>query len=116
MDMKQFKTIDLFVSIALILGFAIYWLVKPGSFFVAYFVVGSWQVISMLVHAFNKCFTYKKGKRYMYHWISFISIATVPLGSFRVLIFLAPVMAVYYSWLCYREVFIKMRRPLALLK
>ena len=115
--MKQFKTIDLFISLALIIGFTIYWLIKQDkSFFTGYFVVGGWQVTSMIVHVLNKCFTYKTGSRYIYHWVTFISLATIPLGSFFILLFTAPVMALYYTSLCYQEVYVKMQRPLALLK
>lgn len=115
--MKQFKTIDLFISIILITGFAIYWLIKRDeSFFIGYFVVGGWQVISMLVHVYNKCFIHKGGKRFIYHWIAFISVVTMPVGSFWILLFTAPFMAAYYTYLCYHEVYVRMQRPLALLK
>jgi hypothetical protein len=32
------------------------------------------------------------------------------------LLFAAPFMAIYYTWLCYDEVYVKMQRPLAALK
>jgi hypothetical protein len=115
--MKQFKTIDLFVNIILIISFSIYWLIKQDeSWITAYFVVGGWQVLSMLYHAYNKCFTYKKGGRYIYHVITFISVITMPLGSVFILFFTAPLMAIYYTCLCYHEVYVKMQRPLAVLK
>jgi len=58
--MKRFKTIDLFINIILIIGSAVYCLIKQdGTFFYGYFIVGGWQVISMIVHAYNKCFIYK---------------------------------------------------------
>ncbi|MEP7144535.1 MAG: hypothetical protein ABI707_16735 [Ferruginibacter sp.] len=115
--MKQFKIIDLFINIALVSGFSVYCLIKQnGSFITGYFVVGGWQVISMLIHVYNKCFTYKSGSRYTYHWITFISLVTMPLGSFLILLFTAPFMAIYYTYLCYHEVYVKMQRPLALLK
>lgn len=115
--MKQFKTIDLFISIALISGFTIYWLIKSGdSFLTGYCVTGCWQAISMLVHAVNRCFTYRTGSRYTYHWISLVSIITMPLGSIWILLFAAPFMAIYYTYLCYHEVYVKMQRPLSVLK
>jgi len=59
--MKKLKTIDLFINIFLILGFTFYWIIKQdASFILGYFVVGAWQVFSMLFHAYNRCFTYKK--------------------------------------------------------
>ncbi len=115
--MKKFKIIDLSINIALILGFGIYWLIKQdNSFFLAYFVVGGWQLISIMIHAHQKIFTFKKGSRYIYHWVTLICLATLPLGSFWILLFTAPFMAIYYTYLCYHEVYVKMQRPLAGLK
>ena len=115
--MKRYKTIDLYTSILLIIGFSVYSFIKlDESFFTGYFVVGGWQVISMIVHAGNKCFTYKGGSRYIYHWVTFISLVTMPLGSFWILLFTAPFMAIYYTYLCYHEVYVKMQRPLAVLR
>jgi hypothetical protein len=115
--MKKFKIWDMWVSILLIIAFAIASLVNQDyTFMVGYFVVGGWQVISMLVHAFTKLFTHRGGARYVYHWITFASVATMPLGSFWILLFTAPFMAVYYTGLCYTEVRKMNQRPLALLK
>jgi hypothetical protein len=113
--MKRFKTIDFFISVLLILASAIYWLLNQDeSFLIGYFVVGSWQAFSMIVHVLNGCFTY--GSRNTYHWISLISVLTMPIGSIWILVFTAPFMAVYYTWLCYHEVYVKMQRPLSVLR
>ncbi|MEJ7588544.1 MAG: hypothetical protein WKI04_13365 [Ferruginibacter sp.] len=115
--MKQFKIIDIIISITLIAGFSIYWLIKQDtSFIIAYCVVGTWQGASMIIHVYNKCFVNKKGSRYYYHWVALTSIVTMPLFSYRILFFTAPFMAVYYTYLCYHEVTVKMQRPLSLLK
>lgn len=115
--MKQFKTIDLIINIAFIIGFPVYWLFKQDdSFFLAYFVTGAWQVTSMLIHQYNRCFTYNKGSRYIYHWITLICLVTLPLGSYWLLLYTAPFMAIYYTYLCYHEVYVKMQRPLAVLR
>lgn len=118
--MKTFKIIDVWTSIGLIISFSIL-IIKDGgidifnnTLFAGYFVVGGWQVMSMLVHAITRTFTY--GARYVYHWITLISVMTMPMGSFWILLITAPFMAVFYTWLCYREVYIKMKRPLDLLK
>ena len=118
--MKTFKIIDVWTSIGLIISFTTLILldgnrsILNSKLFDGYFVVGGWQVISMLVHAINGSFTY--GARYVYHWITFIAVATMPAGSFWVLWITAPFMAVFYTGLCYREVYKKMKRPLGLLK
>jgi len=115
--MKRLKTFDLLISITLIAGFAIYCLIKQdGSYLLAFFVVGAWQVTSMLFHAVNRIFTYKRGSRYYYQWIALISLLTMPIGSVWILLFIAPFMAIYYTCLCYHEVYVKMQRPLAVLK
>jgi hypothetical protein len=115
--MKQFKTIDFWVSSLLIAIFTIASIFKGNeTFMYGYFIVGGWQIISMIIHIAARCFTYKGGVRNIYCWIVLISIVTVPVGSFVVLLFTAPVMAIYYTWICYNEVYVKMQRPLALLK
>ncbi len=120
--MKQFKIIDFWISTGLIITFTIISIIEgfdnflTNYFFAGYFIVGGWQVISMMAHAFNHCFTGSKGIRYFYHWITFISLITIPVGSVWILLFAAPFMAVFYAYLCYRETYIKMQRPLALLK
>jgi len=115
--MKKFKIIDTAISFLLIVFFCVYTAVRQDYIFlVGYIIVGSWQVVSMLVHAFTRTLTYKEGARYWYHWITLVSIITMPLGSLFILLYIAPLMAIYYTWLCYHEVTVKMKRPLAVLK
>lgn len=115
--MKTFKLADFWVSAGLIIVFTVLSIFKQDyTFIVGYFVVGAWQVISMLVHVFTHTFTYRPGARYAYQWITLIAVATLPLGSFWILFFTAPFMAIYYTWLCYHEVYVKMQRPLSVLK
>lgn len=118
--MKTFKIMDTWISIGLIISFAILSVIDGRGFLsndnmlIGYFVVGGWQVISMVTHAIAGSFVY--GARYVYHWITFISVVTMPVGSFWILGYTAPFMAIFYTWLCYREVYIKMKRPLSILK
>ena len=120
--MKKFKQTDLWISIGLIVFFIVYNLLAhtrdliSDNVFMAYFVVGGWQVISMIVHALTQTFTRPVGMRLVYHWIVFIALATMPLGSFWVLLFAAPFMALFYTWLCYQEVRKMNTRPLDVLK
>lgn len=115
--MKKFKTIDFYISVVLIVFFVILSLIKMKStFFVGYFVVGAWQVISMIIHVIKKWFIQRGGVRYVYHWITLVAVLTMPIGSFWILLFIAPFMAVFYAWICYKEVFVKMVRPLDQLK
>ena len=115
--MKKFKEVDTWISIILIAGFAIATIVNLDyTFLLGYFVVGGWQVISMIIHALTKTHTYRPGKRYVYHWITLISVITMPIGSYLILLFTAPFMAIYYTWLCFEEVKKMNERPLAMLK
>jgi hypothetical protein len=110
--MKQFKIIDFWISCILIAVFTVTSIFN-GDFT---FIIGGWQVISMIVHLAAGSFIYKEGARYSYNRLILIAIIALPLGSFLILLFTAPIMAVYYTHLCYRETFVMMRRPLALLK
>ncbi len=115
--MKQFKILDFWISSLLIISFTIASIFKgDGTFMYGYFIVGGWQVISMVVHIAARCFIYKGSSRNVYSWIVLISIITIPIGSFIILLFTAPVMAIYYTWICYNEIYVKMQRPLAILK
>lgn len=136
--MKQFKIIDFWVSVGLILGFVFYGLYKKDvSFISGYFVVGGWQIISMLVHFFNHWFCSRRTKRYRYHITVMILVflAVIVLCFYKLLfiyhllfliqllyyllfalLFTAPFMAIFYTYLCYNEVHVKMKRPLDLLK
>jgi hypothetical protein len=115
--MKQFKIIDFWGSCLLIAGFTIASVInRDFTFLIGYLVVGGYQVVSMIVHLAAGSFIYKGGARYYYNWVTLITLLTIPLGSFWILLFVAPFMAMYYTWICYEETYIKMQRPLALLK
>ena len=124
--MKTFKKIDLWISILLIGFFLLLSLIKlDHTFLYGYVVVGSWQIISMLVHVFTGYFTSKRYSRHYYHLliicilcILLVGWAIYPLAFFvmMVLLFGAPVMAVIYTIICYNELTINMKRPLDDLK
>jgi hypothetical protein len=124
--MKRFKIIDLWVNILLISGSLVYGIaVHNQNSLVGYFVVGGWQLISMFVHFAKDWFFVRGSKRYVYEWTVLLLIFCVVTGFFLppllfaalgILLFAAPIMAIYYTWICYEEVYVKMQRPLALLK
>ena len=95
--MRQFKIIDFWINIGLIVSSFIISILEGtadflhNGFLIGYFIAGGWQIISMLVHAYSRCFTYKWGARYIYHWITLIAVITMP-DSFWVLIIAAPVL------------------------
>jgi hypothetical protein len=122
--METFKRTDFVISLLLITVSTIFSLIRLDyTFIYCYFITGSWQVISMLVHAANGWFTRKKSRRYIYHWIVAIIIAmglltfVIPVFFFiyYIMLFAAPIMAVFYTIICYEEVKeIKQRHLLAL--
>lgn len=122
--MENFKTIDFWVNVLLIACFILLKIpacIKEGGLLnnqllEGYFIVGSWQVISMIIHVVNSSFIKKWGARFVYSWISLLAIITIPVGSFWVLVFTAPFMAIYYTCICYQETYVKMKRPMDLLK
>ena len=115
--MRKFKKIDCWVSVILIAGFAVATLINGDyTFILGYLVVGGWQVFSMLVHAYHRLFTQKGNTRHVYHWITLVSLVTMPVGSYWILLFTAPFMAIFYTGLCFNEVKRMSQRPLAVLK
>lgn len=124
--MKKFKTIDCWVSIVLIITFLVYSLIRlDETFLYGYFVIGAWQCLSMLVHIWNGWFTSNPGARKNYHRaviiILVLTLTGIVFGNLLyvimvTLLFAAPLMAVYYTRLCYVELYVKMQRPLAQLK
>jgi len=125
-DMKTFKKIDCWINLLLIGFFLVYSFIKlDHSFLYGYCIVGSWQIISMLVHAYKGYFVSKYHARYYYQAIIMILLASLLIGwiiypvAFAILfalLFTAPALAVIYSVICYKELTIKMKRPLHDLK
>lgn len=123
--MKKFKLIDTWVSIILIISSFLYALIAQNlNSIIGYFVVGGWQIISLAVHAWKGWFTESVGRSRYHIIISVVACAALCGFIFTeilwfvmvILLFAAPFMAIYYICLCYNEVFVKMQRPLAILK
>ena len=123
--MKKFKQIDFLISCLLIVSSIVWAFVTLDyRFLVGYFVVGGWQLISMLVHVFMDWFSEKGTKRFNYQ-VAVLAIIIIGSLGFLIspllviyfpLLFLSPFMAAWYAWLCYNETYVKMQRPMAFLK
>ena len=124
--MKKFKKIDCYISVLLMAGFTVMSFVNMDSTFITgYFVVGGWQVISMVVHAAFGWFTTPYTRRYVYQYIV-LGIILLALSGLVFefllillafpLLFAAPFMAIYYTWICNYELNTIIKRPLAYLK
>ena len=123
--MKTFKKIDFWISAISIFVFAIFSFVRQdGTLIIGYFTVGVWQVVSMLIHQLNGWFTSKGSRRYYHHYITLaavLMIISTPLLYvtgivFFILLYLAPVMAVYYTSICFRELAVLEAKALVHLK
>ncbi len=131
--MKKFKVADFWINVSLILGFIIFGLAtRDERFGYGYFVVGGWQVISMAAHWVNKWFTGESRQRINYHRfvlaLSAVILLFIILGQFAgflfaplliilwLMLFIAPLLAIFYAAMCYQETFIRMKRPMYLLK
>lgn len=122
--MKLFKQIDLAISIMMITGFLVYIVITKNSntIFTAYFVVGGWQVLSMIVHEIGGWFTRTGGTRRIYHWVSLTVIVMGCLTPvinafffiFYIMAFAAPLMAVIYTAICFNEVKFLKNKPAAI--
>jgi hypothetical protein len=120
--MKRFKQIDLGFSIASIIAFTIISLIRlDETFLYGYFIVGGWQVFSMVIHVFAGWFTEKNSVRRIYHWITFAVIAAgclslyiqIFLFVFVIMLYFAPFIAIFYTGMCYQELRMMNKRPLS---
>jgi hypothetical protein len=116
--MKEFKQIDFWISVGLIISFTIITICEQdfafrfnisgrNSFITGYYIVGFWQVLSMLVHVCNQKNYPLSFTRQIYSLITFICLITIPMGLFMlgVLLIIAAPMAIFYTCLCGYENF-----------
>ena len=65
--MKKFKQIDFIISMTLMTSFVLLAFIRrDGSIMLGYFVVGGWQVASMIVHEIKKWFVPAGRRRRVY--------------------------------------------------
>jgi hypothetical protein len=105
--MKIFKLTEFYMNVILIAAFAISFLIsgKGDLLFIAYFTVGAVQLFSMIIHAVNHWFTGRKSFRLYYHWLVFVLLLLVPVGGIGlfILLYAAPFLAMFYTYICWRE-------------
>lgn len=125
--MKALKLADLFIQILLMFSAIVAIIIGTDKMLIlctCYFIIGGYQLSGMLIHEFNNWFTARGTTRRYYHNISYtiaICMILTPLVKFTGIVFfpllyIAPFMAIYYIWLCYKETFIYLKRPLSILK
>lgn len=119
--MRTFKLFDSLISAVLIIT-AISITLTTGIYrnFYWYFIVGGWQIVSMIIHEINHWFVPEGSIRRLYHrvvaWMFVILVAWLLIGGvipatflLYILIYLylllvfTPVMAIFYTILCFIE-------------
>jgi hypothetical protein len=133
--MKTYKQIDFWGSVILINGFIIASFIRmDATFIIGYFVVGAWQLVSIIVHGVKQWFTRKGNSRLIYQHL-IIVLACALTGAFVIflaahevggiflmvilfaLLITAPFLAISYTVICYNELFVAIpKRELAHLK
>lgn len=123
--MKLLKQVDLFIQLLLMVTLIVFIVASEEGFklnvLAALFVIGVYQLISMLAHEVSRYFIKRGSVRRMYHNISYI-IAALSLfynqlpGVIYLIVSITPFMAFFYTWLCYKETYVYLKRPLSILK
>jgi hypothetical protein len=119
-SMRTFKLIDSLISTTLILVL-LYLNLFTGTkiIFLSYFIVGGWQLASMIIHEINRWFVGEGSARRLYHqlvlWMIIVFLALVLIellwtGSvyflliyLYLLLVISPAMAIYYTVHCFLE-------------
>jgi hypothetical protein len=123
--MKNFKQIDNWISTLLMVAALLTSLIRRDeSFILWYFIVGAWQIISMLTHVYTGMVP-KHSARAIYHSIVVVTLILAIIGVLvhyilyavlMILLFAAPFMAIYYTILGFDESKKWYTRPLSILK
>lgn len=110
--MKTIKSFDFTAQLVLITGGVLLCLIRPDQFYISYFTVGGWQVLSCFAHLVYPHYYRYSGRKY-YLWVLLFVIivfliclitpdSIIPF-LFCLLVF-SPMMAVWYAFICYKEV------------
>lgn len=103
--MKQYKYTELLLNIALITGFVICFAITQSFewLFVSYFVVGAVQLLSMFVHIIKGWFSHNYLRLGYYLFLLVVVLLCFGGIGLLILLYLAPLMASLYVYICYRE-------------
>ena len=118
--MKLLKIIDATIQVIMLVFFIIKGFANEGYIsdvlFPAYFIVGGYQFTSCMVQLPYERGRHATGARGVYQkmliWLAVLGIATIPVFIFflYVLLFISPLLAIFYTWLSVAET-IKLLRP-----
>lgn len=130
--MKLFKKIDLGIQLVLIAAFVAWSVYRSftygdqGEVFIyGCFTVGTWQLLSLLLHAFLDRHYYPVIGRKNYAYLTLLTgLLAVSASLGRSLLFfylmalcvIGPLLAVWYLFICYREIVLLEKKSLIHLK
>src|SRR5689334_8026384 len=117
--MKTFKSVDVVIQLVTIVGGISVCLLDFKFLFYPYFIVGGWQLLSCLIHSIVGSY-YPVTSRKYYLWtlgiIFLLGLITLVAFSYNELILgdwifyyleflliFSPIMAVWYCFICYKE-------------
>jgi hypothetical protein len=103
--MKQYKYTELLLNATFITGFILCFAITQSFewLFLSYVVVGSVQLLSMLIHLWKGWFS-NHMFRVGYYWFLLVLIAFCFTGfGIWFLLYASPLMAAFYVYICYRE-------------
>lgn len=119
------KTTDFLIQL---IGFAIGLLMIPlqERFLLMYFLVGGWQIGSLLIHWFDDRGLQLTSKRSAYAWTALVtgfltlsitlSNSDIIIPYLVVVLVFTPILAIWYMSICYREIIHLRKRDLIHLK
>ncbi|SJZ78622.1 hypothetical protein [Sediminibacterium ginsengisoli] len=122
---RLIKQLDVMGQIILIAAFVLLGFISIRNGITGYFIVGGWQVLSSLVHIGMGWFSSNKYRKWYYGllvWVVvFFMVAlvipkTLMLPYLYFILFFSPGMALFYLFICHRETFVMMARPMDQLK
>lgn len=107
--MKTFKLIDFWGQVILIAGSVLSLAIDAEIAFWGYFFAGGWQVLSCIAHGLlqERYFAAKDRKYYLKTliWVFIIGITLIPVWVIYGfgLLFVSPVLAIWYAMICHNE-------------
>ncbi len=108
--MKSFKKIDLLLQVAIISFSVLIVLFNTSqNIFLAYFLTGGYQLLSSLIHLFNgRAYYPVKGRKYYWGTLMVIAFLTAIFFAYFLfvglaLLWVSPILAIWYLIICYRE-------------
>lgn len=116
--MRKFKLTEAWLNTVLFIALSIWCIIENNkdTCLRSWFIISWVQVAGMFIHELKRWFTGYEGLRRKWHLVAALGILCLPLGSFTILFYAAPLTGICYIFICFHEVYIKMQRPLALLK